>query len=423
MASTVDREMIKLLKACLREEKERNLVYVSTLKDFIGHLKEEISVKDKDIQYKNDLLKSYLFTNATNYEEVETRLSSSFVTNSQISEVTHETGSNVTSLTSDDYNAIPQGDTNVIYGDALSHNECYISRENDDLFPTVINTDWVTDNRKHRNGRRYKGKSNNEIPLCNRYGTLDVEDNYVDYETPIKDNIEFSDKRAEQKTSKHATQNKINSSRVFVNKHPERNVLPLKNVSEQLPSAYARYAERSKKRSKIAIISDSITKPIDMRKFDDLIINGDAVKRAYGGATASRLNYYAQATIKEEKPDTVIVCAGTNNLTKKKQTAEEITEEIMDIVNTCRRNGTEKVLVSSITCRPEYQVKVDKINSLLKYYASIYNFVFIDNACITPEHIKGDGVHLEKEGIRLLANNYLKYLNRPSLLPFTSIWD
>ena len=96
----------------------------------------------------------------------------------------------------------------------------------------------------------------------------------------------------------------------------------------------------------------------------------------------------------------------------------------MDIVNTCRSNGIKRIFVSSITCRPHYQPKVDKANDLLRYYAGIYKFVYIDNACIQSEHInKRDGVHLLKEGVWLLCNNYLSHINSQSLSPFNSIWD
>ena len=83
------------------------------------------------------------------------------------------------------------------------------------------------------------------------------------------------------------------------------------------------------------------------------------------------------------------------------QSAEEITEDIMDIVNTCRSNCIEQIFVSSITCRPNHQTKVDKVNNLLKYYAGIYKFIYTDNSCIKSEYINRDEVHLSKEGVQL----------------------
>ena len=117
-------------------------------------------------------------------------------------------------------------------------------------------------------------------------------------------------------------------------------MLPLNKMGKQA-SSHEQQLHKSTKRKKIAIISNSMTKPIDMREFNYIVENGDAIKRVYGGAMASRLNYYAKAIIKDDEPDMIIICVGTNNFTKKMQSAEETTEEIMDIVNTCRSNGIE----------------------------------------------------------------------------------
>ena len=137
-----------------------------------------------------------------------------------------------------------------------------------------------------------------------------------------------------------------------------------------------KYAEASKKNRKIAILSASITKPIDMIEFNK------CVKRAFGGATASQLNHFVQATLKEDRPDTMIINAGTNNFTKKRQSPEETAEEIIEIVKMCRYGGVKDIFVSSITCRPLYQTQINEVNKLLRYYAGSYNYKFIDNTCI-----------------------------------------
>ena len=54
-----------------------------------------------------------------------------------------------------------------------------------------------------------------------------------------------------------------------------------------------------------------------MNEFSHLILNGFAIKRAYSGATASQINYYAQATLNEEKPDIIVINAGTIILVKR----------------------------------------------------------------------------------------------------------
>ena len=119
----------------------------------------------------------------------------------------------------------------------------------------------------------------------------------------------------------------------------------------------------------------------------------------------------------------MIINGGTNNLTKKKyQTVEETAMEIINIAKTCKDGGVKRIYISSITCRPSHQEKIDKINELLQYYAGIYRYEYIDNASIKEVHLKRDGVHLNYEGTCLLANNFLSHLNN-FLFPFESIWD
>ena len=171
----------------------------------------------------------------------------------------------------------------------------------------------------------------------------------------------------------------------------------------------------------MAILSASITKPIDMGEY---IHKGSAIKQAFGGATASQLNFYVHEILDDYKPDIIIINAGTNNFSKKKyQTPEEVTAEILEIVKTCKHGGVRKVFVSSITCRPFYQSKINEVNDLLQKYTRYHDYKYIDNACIREEHLKGDGIHLAKSGICILANNFLAHINRPSIFPFDNYLD
>ena len=198
---------------------------------------------------------------------------------------------------------------------------------------------------------------------------------------------------------------------MFINQR-HYNDLPLRNVATKLTNR------------KILILSASITKPINMVKFNEEITNGYAVKRAYGGATTTRLKHYVKGDLAVDKPDTIIINGGTNNFTKTSLSDEEIVYEICEIVDICRQYGVNSILVSSITCRPEFQRRVDAINILLKEKAIKYDYEFIDNARIGEFHLKRDKLHLNQQGIFMLANNFLSHLNQPyKTLPFTSIWD
>ena len=117
--------------------------------------------------------------------------------------------------------------------------------------------------------------------------------------------------------------------------------------------------------TKCVIISDSITKRIDMREFDKNFNNGSSVKRVFPGATASQINSHVPTILKDDLPDTVIICAGTNNITKKKQTINDTAKEIINIAKSCCKGGVKYVLISSLTCRPSYQKDIEEINKIL----------------------------------------------------------
>ena len=106
-------------------------------------------------------------------------------------------------------------------------------------------------------------------------------------------------------------------------------------------------------------------------EFNNHLKNRDAVRRAFPGTTASQMSMHP---LIEDNPTTLVICAGTNNLTKKNQTADQIAQEIIEIAKCCHQGGVRNIFVSGITCRPKFKVKIDEINKLLKYYAGIFNF-------------------------------------------------
>ena len=133
-------------------------------------------------------------------------------------------------------------------------------------------------------------------------------------------------------------------SKIYVNHYPERNVLPFMNRLQQKKILGEKHVD--KKDGQIVILSDSITKPIDMVEFNYYLVNGHAVKPAHGGKL--RHNYrtnYALASLNEDKPGTMVICAGTNNLSKRWwQTEDDIVTEIMEIVQTCRQKPSGEII-------------------------------------------------------------------------------
>ena len=160
-----------------------------------------------------------------------------------------------------------------------------------------------------------------------------------------------------------------------------------------------------------------------MVEFERYLANGVAIKRYFRGATTSQMIHYVKPHLEDELPDRVILHIGTNNLTKKRnQTEAEIVKEISEIVRLCHKGGVNEVFVSSLARRPKFQNKIDNINTLLKTRADeMGEYVFIDNSNILQRHLWDDNLHHLGEGTIILANNFLRHVNKTPF--FESIWD
>ena len=173
-----------------------------------------------------------------------------------------------------------------------------------------------------------------------------------------------------------------------------------------------KYSNMVKEGKKTCIIGESLIKRIDMNEFNEWLDKGTAIKRCFPGATASQLNYYIEEVLNEDDIEKIIINIGTNNLSKKHQTEEEIVMEILEIVKKCHAYGVSEIYISGITLRPAYQIKVDQINKLLHEYADEFNYKFIDNSDIQRRHLWKDLLHLNDQGTINLACNFLDSLNK-----------
>ena len=239
-----------------------------------------------------------------------------------------------------------------------------------------------------------------ELDSLNRFNALT---NYEDEETH-PDGINYKN-RTERANKSKGNINGTIKNKMYVNRFPERDIMLRKITSDKV--LHSDYGKKIKTANIIVIVSDSITKRVNMIKFNDTLRNGNAVKRVFPGSTASQLNHYVHASFEDNKPTTVIICARSNNFTKKKQSTEGITKEIISIAETCCSGGVKNIFISSLTCRQSYQREINEVNKLLVYYAGIYNYTYIDNSCIRNEHLWKDGLHLNNEGISILAENYI----------------
>ena len=84
-----------------------------------------------------------------------------------------------------------------------------------------------------------------------------------------------------------------------------------------------------------------------MIEVNRVLKKGNAIKRFYPGPTASRMNFYVDATREEDHPGALIIMNGTNNITKKRnQSARELAQEIIEIAYKCRTRGVNKIYIA-----------------------------------------------------------------------------
>ena len=174
------------------------------------------------------------------------------------------------------------------------------------------------------------------------------------------------------------------------------------------------YTKRNKQQA--IIFSDSIAKPIQMREFNNHIEDNVGVVKlaAFPGATAKLLNHYVLPTLQDTSPETVIIHVGINNILHKGKMVEPdvIAKEIANIGLTCKDYKVKNIFISNIL----YSTKADinsirVINEKIGELCECYGFTLIDNSEVEKGHLWKDGIHLNDQGIKLLADNYINILN------------
>ena len=166
-------------------------------------------------------------------------------------------------------------------------------------------------------------------------------------------------------------------------------------------------------KKKTAIFSSSITKGISKYGFNKAYTNGSAVFHRFPGGMASHIKDYMPTHLNVDKPDTVVVTCGGNDLSSTASN-EAVIESLIEAGNVCKQYGVRDVFISSILPRESshYQVKRRKCNDELRQRCLASGFTFIENNNIVlRKHVSSDGVHLNKGGSTLLCRNLLKCLN------------
>ena len=164
-------------------------------------------------------------------------------------------------------------------------------------------------------------------------------------------------------------------------------------------------------RKTIEIVGVSLVKDIQSYKMNDATGNTDEkiFVKSFSGATVGCMNSHVCPTIKRDPGKIILHCGNleTNDL-RSKATPKDIAEEIVDLGNSMKTNAN-KVIISGLVPRgDQWHDKAMEVNRFLKQLCVSQDFYYIDNTNIQAEyHLNRSRIHLNREGTRILANNFL----------------
>ncbi len=160
---------------------------------------------------------------------------------------------------------------------------------------------------------------------------------------------------------------------------------------------------------KTEIIGDSIIKDIKGYKMKEAAGHQQQIfVKSFSGATIDCMNSHACPTIKRN-PKRIILHCGTNDV-RGQTPAENIATEVIELAKSLQ-NRSNAVFVSGLVVRGDrWNTKVCDINCILKRRCQEENLKFIDNSNINSNHLNRSLIHLNPEGTRVLANNFLRAL-------------
>ena len=259
------------------------------------------------------------------------------------------------------------------------------------------------------------------IPLSNRYEPLqNAERSHVTVTTsqPTISSMPVSSThiaQIHQVSTENRTRNNplplSNNIGPHVNRHPEHDILSStqrNNRNKQNPAT---------QKNKVGLLGDSNLNRIIVPEMNSCLKRATVAKFSYSGATSVHLRHYCDVLL-EEKPDSILIHGGTNDIWGKNQrknaTLRKIAEDIISIGLKCRERGVKNIYISSIIITRNSHINKNSrdINEFLKLLCVQYNFFFIDNSFITQSDLNDDDeVHLSWEGRKKLVNNFINILD------------
>ena len=226
----------------------------------------------------------------------------------------------------------------------------------------------------------------------NRYASIARPSVESTYATAVKNTSEFQMPNKDTGRNLHRGQDKISDKQ---EKYKQNRYVSLRRPTQE---------------HSIEIIGDSLIKDVKGYKMNEATGRAEKIYvKSFSGATTDDMNSHVVPTIKRN-PQKIILHCGTNDI-RSQATPENIAKEVMELaVSLSTKENT--IFVSGIVPRGDnWNNKVSEINKHLQSACSSRNMPFIDNSNISPDyHLNRSRIHLNPEGTRTLANNFLFYL-------------
>ena len=162
---------------------------------------------------------------------------------------------------------------------------------------------------------------------------------------------------------------------------------------------------KTEERGKTIVIGDSQLHHIEENRLSGR--KNKTLVRSKGGLKIHEVSSVFKSIL-EEDADEFVFHVGVNNV--EKETEDEIVRKYVQLGQSF---ACARVTFSSIIKRadkPELNVKIANINSKLKVLCMENGFDFIENNNIGFRHLARDKLHINKEGQRILALNFLNHL-------------
>ena len=157
---------------------------------------------------------------------------------------------------------------------------------------------------------------------------------------------------------------------------------------------------------KITIVGDSIIKGLNKGGFK----TDDVTVRCHPGATTEDIVDHANPVLRN-KPDVMIVHAGTNDITKHIDTCKYL-DKLIQMVK--KKHPNTKIVLSSAITRHDKNLNTEvvKMNEKLKTITESHGIHLIKHDNISEKALSTDKLHLNKGGSSQLARNFMDFLTQ-----------